>query len=42
MKKMNEMVQFVAEPHGVFNANDAILFEDLSFKGYRTASVHRS
>lgn len=41
LKKLNEIVQFMAEPYGVCNANDAILFEDLSLKGYRIASVHR-
>ena len=41
LKKLNEVDQFVAEPYGVCSANDAILFEDLSLKGYRIASVHR-
>lgn len=41
LKKLNETSQLVAEPYGVCNANNAILFEDLSVKGYSIASVQR-
>lgn len=41
LKKLNETDQLVAEPYGVCNANNAILFEDLCSKGYGIASVLR-
>lgn len=41
LDKLNETDQLIAKPYGVCNANNAILFEDLSSKGYRIASVQR-
>ncbi|XP_031633749.1 uncharacterized protein LOC116347328 [Contarinia nasturtii] len=41
LEKLNESNQLIATPYGVCIENNAILFEDLSSKGYRIASVHR-
>lgn len=46
--KINEMLawlhdasQLIAMPYGVCRTNNAILFEDLSPKGYRISSIYR-
>lgn len=41
LAKLNESGQLIAEPYGVCKANSAILFEDLTTKEYRIASVYR-
>lgn len=41
LDKLNEPNQLIAKPYGVCNANNAILFEDLTTHGYRIASVYR-
>lgn len=41
LEKLNETNQLIATPYGVCVGNNAILFEDLTSKGYGIASVHR-
>lgn len=41
LERLNETDQLIPEPYGVCIENNAILFEDLSSKGYSIASVHR-
>lgn len=41
LARLEETSQLIAMPYGVSHANDAILFEDLSAKGYRIASIYR-
>lgn len=40
LDKLAEQSQLIAQPYGVCNANNAILFEDLTAQGYRIGSVY--
>lgn len=39
--KLNESDQLIADAYGVCSTNDAMIFEDLKVKSYRTSSIHR-
>lgn len=41
LTRLHESSQLIAMPYGVCRTNSAILFEDLSAKGYRIGSIYR-
>lgn len=41
LARLHEPSQLIAMPYGVCHPNNAILFEDLSVKGYHIGSIYR-